>query len=191
VLVDDAATDSRFAGLRSVVNGEIGSYLGVPLIGRESMIIGAVCVIDPSSRKIGPDQLERLVDFGRVVEDQLDLIRRLKEQRLEGVVATEEIARAIRDGEIVPWYQPVVDLSTGLVAGFEALARWEHPVRGVDDPRRFIPVAEDSDLIIDLDRAVLRQALTDLKRWQTIRPGLRMSVNLSGRHFMDPNCATA
>ena len=189
VIVDDAAADPRFAGLRSVVHGEIGSYLGVPLIGRESMVIGAVCVIDPATRVIGTDQLERLTDFGKVVEDQLDLIRRLKEQRLEGAVATDEIARAIRDGEIVPWYQPVVDLTTGEMLGFEALARWEHPEGSVEDPRRFIPAAEDSDLIVDLDLAVIRRAFTDLKGWQDANPALRLSVNLSARHLTSTHSA--
>ncbi len=189
VSVDDAALDPRFAGLTSVMNGQIGSYLGVPLIGRESMVTGAVCVIDPTSREIGRAQLERLTEFGKVVEDQLDLIRRLREQRLEGVMATDEIARAIHDGEIVPWYQPVVDLATGDIRGFEALARWEHPTRGVDDPLLFVPVAEDSDLIISLDLAVIRRALADFARWQSSRPALRLSVNLSGRHLTNRHTA--
>ena len=102
VVVDDAANDPRFAHLQAVVNGDIGSYPGVPLRGREAMVIGAVCVIDPVRRVIDAGQLERLTEFGKVVEDQLDLIRRLNEQRIEGSVATDEIARATRDGEIVP-----------------------------------------------------------------------------------------
>lgn len=134
VVVDDATTDPRFQHLRAVVDGDIGSYLGVPLRGREGMTIGAVCVIDSNPRTVLDDQLQRLIEFGRVVEDQLDLIRRLTEQRIEGVVATDEIARAVRDGEIVPWYQPIVDLRTGETVGFEALARWEHPAHGVGDP---------------------------------------------------------
>jgi EAL domain-containing protein (putative c-di-GMP-specific phosphodiesterase class I) len=189
VLVDDAVTDPRFARMPAVTKGEIGSYLGVPLIGREAMVIGAVCVIDSGRRSIQPEQLHRLSEFAKVVEDQLDLIRRLHEQRVEGGVVTAEVARAIRDGEIVPWYQPVVDLRTGETLGFEALARWEHPVRGVDDPRRFVPVAEDSDLIIELDLAVIRCALADLKKWQRFRPTLRVSVNLSARNLDSPDCA--
>lgn len=189
VLVDDAAADPRFSDLRSVVDGEIGSYLGVPLRGRESLIIGAVCVIDPATRVINAQQLQRLTEFATVVEDQLDLIRRLKEQRLEGAVATQEIARAIGEGEIVPWYQPVVDLTSGRLVALEALARWEHPNGGVDDPRRFIPAAEDRDLITELDLAVIRRALADLKRWQTSHPALRLSVNLSARHLSIPDCA--
>ena len=190
MVVDDAANDPRFAHLQAVVNGDIGAYLGVPLRGREAMVIGAVCVIDPVRRVIDAGELERLTEFGKVVEDQLDLIRRLNEQRIEGSVATDEMARATRDGEIVPWYQPIVELTTGDVVGLEALARWEHPDGGVDDPRRFIPVAEDSDLIIDVDLAVIRRAMSDLRRWHETRPALRMSVNLSARHLIHPDSAS-
>ncbi len=189
VLVDDAVNDPRFADFPAVVSGQIGAYLGIPLLGRESMVIGAICVIDPGSRTIDEDQVERLTQFAKVVEDQLDLIRRLQEQRLEGEVATAEVSRAIQAGEIVPWFQPVVDLATGATIGFEALARWEHPVRGVDNPRRFVPLAEDSDLIIDLDLAIIRRAVADLRGWHHIQPELRLSVNLSARHLNNPNTA--
>lgn len=189
VIVDDATQDPRFADFSAVRDGSIGAYLGVPLTGRESLIIGAICVIDPQHRAINPVQLQLLTRFGTVVEDQLDLMRRLREQRLAGDLATTEIARAVDDGEIVPWYQPIVDLATGRRVGFEALARWQHPTGGVEDPRRFIPVAEDSDLIIGVDLAVMRQALNDLQRWQQVDPSLRMSVNLSARHLHRSDCA--
>lgn len=189
VQVDNAADDPRFAEFAAVRSGEIGSYLGVPLLGREAMVIGAICVLDSDRREIRPEQLQRLANFGKVVEDELDLIRRLREQRLEGEVATAEVAQAVRGGEIVPWYQPVVDLTTGQTIGFEALARWEHPTRGIEDPRRFVPVAEDSELIIELDLTVMRRALADLKNWQQHRPELRLSVNLSARHLHHPDSA--
>src|SRR5664279_3922353 len=128
-------------------------------------------------------------EFGGIIEDQLDLIRRLMELRLEGQFATTDLARATRDGEIVPWYQPVVDLATGETVAFEALARWEHPCGTIDDPRQFVPAAEDSDLIIELDLAVIRQALSDLSRCLPATPSMRMNVNLSARHFDHHDCA--
>ena len=84
----------------------------------------------------------------------------------------------------------MVDLNTGATAAYEALARWQHPSGHVEDPRQFVQVAEDSDLIVELDLAVIRQALDDLSRWQRVDPGLRMSVNLSARHFDHPECVT-
>lgn len=191
VVVENASTDLRFRELQFVESGEIGSYVGVPLLGRESLIVGTICVIDPRSRTVSADQLGRLVEFGRIVEDQLDLIRRLKEQRQSGIGATTALDMAIRHGEIVPWYQPVIELSTGRTVGYEALARWEHPDGQVDEPDGFVPLAEDSDLIIDLDLVVMRTALHQLKELQRTDPTLRMSVNLSGRHFQHDGWFTA
>lgn len=190
--VSDAARDPRFADFPAVRNGEIASYVGVPLLGREAMVIGAICVLDSVARTIPAEQVHQLAQFATVVEDQLDLIRRLSEHRRQGAAAPAEIAKAVQDGDIVAWYQPIVDLDTELLLGFEALARWKHPLLGTtEDPRRFVPVAEDSDLIIDLDFAVMRQALTDLKGWQQLQPSLRMSVNISARHLYQLDCVEA
>lgn len=183
VVAPDAARDPRFAHLPHVMTGQVAGYVGVPLTGRESMVIGALCVADPLVRPVGPEDVERLQDFARIVEDQLDLIRRLHDQRLRSGVAAAEIADAIAVGRIVPWYQPVVELRTGRLVGLEALARWDHPELGWLDPHTFVPFAEDSDLIVDLDHSVMRQALSDLHRWRQRSPELRMGVNMSSRQF--------
>ncbi|MET3807965.1 EAL domain-containing protein (putative c-di-GMP-specific phosphodiesterase class I) [Nakamurella sp. UYEF19] len=189
--VPDARADPRFADLPSVVRGEIGCYIGVPLAGRESFIVGALCVIDPRPHDIDPDVANRLMEFGRIVEDQLDLVRRLDEQRIDGELAVAELAEAIAQEQIVPWYQPIVDLPSGRTVGFEALARWQHPSGEMHDPRRFVPLAEDTDLIVDLDLLVMRRAVADLRRWQEINPDLRVNVNLSSRHFNIDESAAA
>jgi EAL domain-containing protein (putative c-di-GMP-specific phosphodiesterase class I) len=98
-------------------------------------------------------------------------------------VTTEAIAQAITADEIVPWYQPIVDLSTGAVVGVEALARWVRPGHAVEPTAAFIDVAERSDLIIEVDRAVMQQAFADLAAWSTAWPHLRLSLNLSGRQL--------
>lgn len=89
-------------------------------------------------------------------------------------------------GELRPWYQPIVDLATDRVVGAEALVRWHRPNGAVETPISFLPVAERSDLVLDIDRAILVQALADLAGWQQIRPGFRVSVNLSGRQLDRP-----
>jgi EAL domain-containing protein (putative c-di-GMP-specific phosphodiesterase class I) len=105
--------------------------------------------------------------------------------------SAEDLAEAITSGAIVPWYQPILDLSTGKIVGVEALARWARPPEKTEPTAEFVEVAENSDLIIDLDRAVMRQALADLGRWQTVHPGLRLSLNLSGRHLDRDDWLTA
>lgn len=181
--VPDAGGDPRFADLPGVARREVGCYIGVPLTGRESFTVGTLCVIDPRPRDVGPDLVARLVEFGKIVEDQLDLLRRLDEQRLDGDLAVAELATAISQEQIIPWYQPIVELRTGRTIGFEALSRWQHPSGAMHDPRTFVPLAEDTDLIVDLDLLVMRQAVIDLRRWQEIDPDLQVNVNLSSRHF--------
>ena len=187
LVVQDAARDPRFADYRSVVSGEIGTYLGIPLLGRESLVVGSMCVIDPQARKVSADHIVRLTEFAAIVEDQLDLIRRLNELRQCGMEAMAPLAVAVDLGEIVPWFQPIIELATGRTVGYEALARWEHPDGRVDEPDTFVPLAEDSDLVIDLDLSVMRQALRHLRELRRSDPQLRMSINLSGRHFQHPD----
>jgi EAL domain-containing protein (putative c-di-GMP-specific phosphodiesterase class I) len=107
---------------------------------------------------------------------------------VERLALTNELRRALAVGEIVVHYQPVVALATSDIVGFEALARWEHPTRGLLLPGRFIAIAEDTGLIGQLGRRVLDVALADAARWQQQpeRQALRMAVNVSGRQLQDP-----
>ncbi len=183
VAVDDLSADARFAGLPGVTSGEITRYLGVPLLSRESTAIGSLCVFDSGSDRITSLHVTRLREFADIVEDQLDLLRRVGDER--GSVATDatRLAEAIERAEIVPWYQPIVALATGRTVGYEALARWEHPSGRIEDPSRFIPVAEDGDLVIDLDRAVMRRVLADVRSWRTPHSDMTVNVNLSTLHL--------
>ena len=100
-----------------------------------------------------------------------------------------DLRRALERGELRVHYQPIVNLQSGRIAGFEALARWQHPERGLILPDDFIPMAEDTGLILPIGLWVLREACVALRRWQD-RPGgerLRMAVNLSARQFMQPD----
>jgi diguanylate cyclase (GGDEF)-like protein/PAS domain S-box-containing protein len=81
-------------------------------------------------------------------------------------------------------YQPIVSLETGQVSGFEALIRWQHPKRGLIFPEEFISVAEETGMIVSLDRWVLREACRQTALWQKRFPGLTVSVNLSPKQFL-------
>ena len=81
-----------------------------------------------------------------------------------------ELRRALEHDEIVVHYQPVVSLETGAIEAFEALARWEHPERGLLGPDEFLGVAEESGVIVDLGAAVMRKALRQVKDWQETAP---------------------
>jgi diguanylate cyclase (GGDEF)-like protein len=88
----------------------------------------------------------------------------------------EELGRAIERKQIVVQYQPIVELATGRIAAAEALVRWEHPARGLVPPSEFVPLAEETGLIVPLGRHVLHAACTQASSWPG---GLRMHVNLS------------
>jgi len=99
-----------------------------------------------------------------------------------------ELRFALERGEFRVYYQPVIDLHTGAVAGCEALVRWQHPQRGLLLPADFLGVAEEAGLVVTLDWWVLEQTCRNLLRWQQRFPshgGLIASVNMNQRQFAD------
>ncbi|MGH2778503.1 MAG: putative bifunctional diguanylate cyclase/phosphodiesterase, partial [Actinomycetota bacterium] len=105
-------------------------------------------------------------------------------QRLE---IKADLQRALVDREFVVHYQPIVGLQESGVLGMEALIRWQHPQRGLMAPMDFIPVAEETGLIVPIGRWVLREAAFQAKRWQAASPhgdAFTMSVNVSARQLM-------
>jgi diguanylate cyclase (GGDEF)-like protein/PAS domain S-box-containing protein len=100
----------------------------------------------------------------------------------------QELRTAIRDDGLTVYYQPIVDTITGRVTSFEALARWSHPTRGFIPPDTFIPLAEESGLIVDLGRFILLTACRQAREWQRRFPELRpdISVNASGLQLANP-----
>ena len=99
-----------------------------------------------------------------------------------------DLQLALERDEFAILYQPLVDLDSGEMLGVEALLRWRHPRRGVIGPTEFIPIAEETGLIIPIGRWVLEHACRQARAWQAGRDGkgLELSVNLSGRQIEDP-----
>jgi len=108
-------------------------------------------------------------------------LQRAEQERLR---VTSDLRVALEQGQLAVHYQPIVDLRTGKVRKAEALIRWTHPMRGEIDPADFIPVAEDSGLIVEIGKWVLNQALDQLTRWHaTLDNALQVSVNKSPVEF--------
>jgi diguanylate cyclase (GGDEF)-like protein len=101
----------------------------------------------------------------------------------------EELAKAIEREQMIVQYQPIVALDSGKIVAAEALVRWEHPARGLVPPAEFVPLAEETGLIVPLGRFVVREACRQARRWQDAEPDgepLRMHVNLSVAELRDP-----
>jgi diguanylate cyclase (GGDEF)-like protein/PAS domain S-box-containing protein len=95
----------------------------------------------------------------------------------------EKIKLAIKEKQFYLVYQPIVQLSTRKIIGYEALIRWQHPEDGIIPPNQFIPLAEQSGIIIEIEKAVLEIACSELKKLDKENPGIFLSINISALHF--------
>ena len=102
-----------------------------------------------------------------------------------------DIRRAIEREEFVVFYQPKINLASGTLHGFEALVRWEHPERGLVSPAEFVPLAEESDLIVRIGRWVLEESCRCARVWQNLygAQAPAVGVNLSAKQFRHPKLA--
>lgn len=114
---------------------------------------------------------------------------RMREELMETINMEAELREVLARDGLTLHYQPIVSIADERLEGFEALVRWEHPLRGMIPPDRFIPLAEETGLIIDLGKWVISEACRRLKIWQdslTSHNPLTMSVNVSIRQFARP-----
>ncbi|WP_432510495.1 putative bifunctional diguanylate cyclase/phosphodiesterase [Kineococcus sp. SYSU DK001] len=193
VLVEPAEGHHQLVELGQRLIAAIGAPVPVgDRVARVGASVGvAVSAVGPHGARSTSERLLQDADAaayrakaaGRGVVEVFD-----EEMRRELAVqtATEDaLRRALREGELVLHYQPVLDLVTGRTASVEALVRWDRPGHGLVPPDAFIPAAERSDLICDLGRWALAAALAQLTRWDDggELAGLGVAVNISGRHL--------
>ncbi len=111
---------------------------------------------------------------------------KMHQSAVESVSLENDLRKALTSKEFELYYQPIIDISENRVKGFEALVRWRHPLRGMVQPMQFIPAAEETGLIMQIGRWVLREAAARITKWRTMYPSgpqLEMNVNLSSRQF--------
>jgi diguanylate cyclase (GGDEF)-like protein len=164
-----------------------------PLNGREWFLSASLGIALAQPGRSTPDDLLREAEIA-MVRAKSDAARRqflfepsMSDQTLDRLDLENDLRSALERKEMRLHYQPIVGLDSGRVVGFEALVRWQHPKRGLVPPLAFIPLAEETGLIVPLGRWVLEEACAQAARWNRGRPAdaapVFVSVNLSARQF--------
>lgn len=114
----------------------------------------------------------------------------MRDRIIDRISLETDLRQAFERNELTMFYQPIVSLTDNRIIGFEALVRWQHPERGLLSPSEFIPMAEETGLILPIGRWVLREACSQMHTWLNdfpTDPPLTLSVNLSGKQVAQPD----
>lgn len=191
ILCEDVADEGAAAAVAERVAATLGppvmvddaeAYLSASIgiaVGRDPGMAPAALLRDADAAMYGAKER------GRSRYAMFDGAMRLR--GAERLRAEADLRRAVERGELRVHYQPQVDLASGRPVGVEALVRWAHPERGLVPPGEFVPVAEETGLIVAIGEWVLRQACRQARAWEdrTGDHSLRMAVNLSARQLAD------
>jgi diguanylate cyclase (GGDEF)-like protein len=168
----------------------------INLGGAEITTSASMGIVTSSMSQEQPEQLLRSADMamyrakaaGRARYEMFD--RAMHTDALAKLQLETDLRRAVEQGEFRLHYQPLISLRSGHITGLEALLRWEHPQRGLVQPSDFIPIAEETGLIVRIGRWVVNEACRQLAAWQRSHPRaepLSIGVNLSVKQFSQPD----
>ena len=201
VVVPDISKHPHFeSGRMTLRRLEVASFASAPVRSASGRILGALTIFGCEPRRsMALDQLRMLESLAEMVASQLEL-RRLRKNIAGQGMRQAHIANSVKvkwpchsdlhyaldHREFELYYQPEIDLATRKIVGLEALIRWNHPERGLVPPMDFIPVAEESGLILPIGDWGLSEACRQIQKWCLHNPAhhsLRVCVNLSARQF--------
>jgi diguanylate cyclase (GGDEF)-like protein len=188
VLLDDPVGPT----MPGAIAERIGQRLGIPMMlaGQEHVVTGSIGISTYPDDGTDAEVLLRQADIAMYRAKQsgrngFQFFTEEMQRRLDARLALEQgLHRALQRDEFVLHYQPQVDLADGRVSGIEALLRWQSPELGLVSPMEFIPVAEESNLIVSIGQWVLDHACATLRRWQD--DGVRMvpmAINVAASQF--------
>ncbi|MCI0411207.1 EAL domain-containing protein [bacterium] len=183
---DNRARDTLLDAETLILGSEQREFLGVA---SAPAVSGVIAYDHPEDLLRDADTaMYRAKALGKARYEMFD--QAMHARILSLLVLETDLRRAFDRKEILVYYQPILSLESGRIMGFEALARWQHVHRGLIEPTDFIPLAEETGLILPLGEQVLRKACRQLKQWQKQfngYPPLYMSVNVSVKQFSQPH----
>jgi len=190
VLLEDIGDGSDVTQIAERIQAELSAPFC--LIGREVFTTVSMGIAFSSKEYERPEDILRDADTAMYRAKSMGKARHeifdtgMHSQALKLLQLETDLRRALERKEFMVVYQPIMSLETGLLCGFEALIRWPHPERGLISPIDFIPLAEETGMIVQIGEWVLREACEQMHRWQIIFPSdppTFMCVNLSVKQF--------
>jgi diguanylate cyclase (GGDEF)-like protein/PAS domain S-box-containing protein len=191
ILLDDADSLEIASQVAERVRTALSAPIHLP--GQDVFVAASIGIALSSSNADKAEDLLRKADLamyraksrGKAQHQVFDVS--LDKYAQDRLALETDLRRAIERNELEVHYQPVVSLATEQIRGVEALVRWKHPERGMIAPAHFIPLAEETGLIVDIGAWVLETACRQVQEWNSVRGApLNLSVNLSARQFQDP-----
>jgi diguanylate cyclase (GGDEF)-like protein len=166
-----------FDGREVFTNASIGVALSSPEYDRGSEMLRDADIAMYRAKELGKGRYQV---FNRVMHARA----------IERIHLENDLRQALDRQELLVYYQPIISAITGKLKGFEALLRWQHPIRGLVSPVEFIPIAEETGLIVPIGEWLLRSVCRQIELWQvqmSMTMPLQVSVNLSGRQLKEAN----
>jgi diguanylate cyclase (GGDEF)-like protein/PAS domain S-box-containing protein len=193
LLLDDISSPVEASHIAERVLQALSSPF--PLERHEVFTSASVGIALSSSGYSDPEELLRNADaalsrakaLGKARYEVFD--RAMHAEAMGRLQMETDLRRAVERGEFALFYQPIIALGDGRIAGFEALLRWNHPERGTISPVEFIPVAEETGMILPIGRWVVEEACRQAREWRRLpgRRPLSVGINLSARQFAQPD----
>ena len=188
------------AATARVVAQRLNDALSAPVVldGRTVYTSGSIGVLLPGELPAGAEEVMRDADAAMHAAKRRGKGRSavfdagMRGHAMERLELEADLRRALETDELVPYFQPIVDTQSGEIRAFEALVRWQHPARGVVPPNEFLPICEETGLIVPLGRRLLRDALAQIQRWREwFGTDLHLSFNLSVAELDQPDLLEA
>lgn len=190
----------RKSDIRDLVNDVLDSFKKPLLVDGSEFLISAAIGYEIAS---GGGDGEEMVHNSQVAMNEakkrgkgrvVPYSKKMREGVVNVLAMEQDLKRGIEAREFEPYFQPIVNLADGTLYGFETLTRWNHPERGMVSPGEFIPVAEDTGLIVELGSQILEEACVIMEDWRRkydLARDLSIAVNISARQFAGSTLAPA